>query len=37
MAVHDMIIVSVVVGVFLLFGSVLGFASWEEGRRRGRK
>jgi hypothetical protein len=33
MAVQDIEIVTFVVGVFLIFGITLGFASWDETRR----
>lgn len=39
MAVHDILLLSFFVGVFVLFGGVLGFASWEEScaRRKAEK
>ena len=34
MPVHDIIILVGIVGAFTLFGGVLGFASWQESRKR---
>jgi hypothetical protein len=34
MAVHDIIVVSFVVGMFSLFAVALAFASWDESRRQ---
>lgn len=36
MAIEDITLLAFIVGVFVLFGGVLGFASWEETRQRRR-
>lgn len=37
MPLHDIILLSGIIGAFTLFGGVLGFASWEETRNWRRR
>jgi hypothetical protein len=37
MPIHDIIVLSCIVGTFLLFGGILGWASWDESHRESRK
>jgi hypothetical protein len=34
MPISDIIFLSLIVGAFTLFGGALGFASWEESRKK---
>jgi len=37
MPIHDIILLACIISVFLLFGGVLGWASWDESHRKVHK